>query len=457
MAENNTFKYFPFWFCDLPKIEEMYLSDNSVTLEPFDDEFCSNAPNLRILEAGANYMSSISEKFGLLSKLEQVHFGSTIPELERSHFQNGNWMVKLPDSFCELKHLNKANINENQLNCLPERFGELESLTWLDLGQNMIRHLPSTFCELRNLEFLQLSKNQLEELPEEIGNFQKLIELRLDNNVLKAVPDSLGTIKGLQALDLFSNELEALPEVIFQLKKLTRLDLDRNNFNMSLADVPKITPGINYPERDPKLKNNWRGRTRQVQMDNTEVIEYKDEGEEDTIVEEEWNYQALRTAMHRGMSFWRSHTNPNERRRPTGSKANSVTITEESEPRFDDDSENLIITPSNEQIIITKQNGSFSTAFDPNEEDWDEEIKINTEYKSILLTCDERQISNKETPLTDFQKFVNQYPPAKQCFSSTGFYESFVHVKKNRENVKTSFNSGDTNVFIVEGQFDDAD
>ena len=243
MVENNNLKFLPDWITDIPQLEELYLSDNAVTNELFDEQFCESAANLRILEAGANYMDSISERFGLLTKLEQVHFGSTISELERSHFQNGNWMTRLPDSFCDLKHLFKANLNENQLHSLPDEFGSLHSLTWLDLGQNMLRHLPSTFCELTNLEFLQLSKNRIEELPENIGNLQKLIELRMDFNLLKDVPRSLGTIKCLQALDLFSNKLDALPDIVFQLKNLVRLDLDQNNFKISLDKVPKITPG----------------------------------------------------------------------------------------------------------------------------------------------------------------------------------------------------------------------
>ena len=153
----------------------------------------------------------------------------------------------------------------------------------------------------------------------------------------------------------------------------------------------------------------------------------------------------------------------NESRRPAESKVTNITITEESEPRFDDDDkENTTVVPSNEQTN-NKQNGSFSIAFDPNEEDWDEEIKVNTEYKSILLTCDERKTldTNKDTPVNDFQKYVNRYPPAKQCFSSTAFYDSFIYAKKNRENAvlngRTPYISNDTNCDIVEGQFDDAD
>ena len=66
---------------------------------------------------------------------------------------------------------------------------------------------------------------------------------------------------------------------------------------------------MNYPKRDPSLKNNWRGRNRISDVDDGKVIVFEQtENCEDKPVEEEWNYQALRNAMHKGMSFWRSHT-----------------------------------------------------------------------------------------------------------------------------------------------------
>ena len=72
--------------------------------------------------------------------------------------------------------------------------------------------------------------------------------------------------------------------------------------------------GVKYPKRDPNLKDNWRGRNRTNDNGNinTTVVFEAQQTEkcedEDEAVQEEWNYQALRSAMHKGMSFWRSHT-----------------------------------------------------------------------------------------------------------------------------------------------------
>ena len=123
-------------------------------------------------QVGANFIASLADNFGNMTCLEYLHFGSTISELERSNFQNGNWIVKLPDSMCALKNLEKLNMNENQIAELPDLFGDLGKLSYLDLGQNMLVTLPRSFCRLCSLEYLQLSKNQLKELPHDLGGLQ---------------------------------------------------------------------------------------------------------------------------------------------------------------------------------------------------------------------------------------------------------------------------------------------
>ena len=75
------------------------------------------------VRAGDNFMESLSDKFGNLINLETLHLGSTIPELEGSNFQNGNWIKILPDLICDLRKLTKMNINENQIASLPKCFG----------------------------------------------------------------------------------------------------------------------------------------------------------------------------------------------------------------------------------------------------------------------------------------------------------------------------------------------
>ena len=101
------------------------------------------------------------------------------------------------------------------------------------------------------------------------------------------------------------------------------------------------------------------------------------------------------------------------------------------------------------------------------EEDWDEEIKVNTNYNSVLSTCDNRR-SKDSLVINDFQNTVNRYPPAKQAYSSTAFYGSFVYGCKNVDiaTPKATFIGGSNTDFsnksveylsVVSGQFDDAE
>ena len=84
-------------------------------------------------------------------------------------------------------------------------------------------------------------------------------------------------------------------------------------------------PEVKYPKREASLKDNWRGKYRADKYApgefNEKIIEAPPEDEKNEIIfgappddeekeEEEtpWNENALRAALERGMSLWRSHT-----------------------------------------------------------------------------------------------------------------------------------------------------
>ncbi|XP_065659772.1 leucine-rich repeat protein lrrA isoform X2 [Hydra vulgaris] len=435
--ENNMLKIVPLWFHELQNLEELSIHDNELQHQPFDNLFCKSCLKLKKLEAGANFIFSLPPHFGSLTNLDYLHLGSTKNELERSHFQNGNWITTLPDSFCELFKLKKLNINENQIELLPLQFGELKSLTWLDLGQNMLRVLPPSFCELTNLEFLQLSKNMLMELPENFGNLKNLKDLRLDNNCLKKLPISIENVLGLQCLDLFHNNLTEMPMFVFKLKKIIRLDLDQNLFQLSIANVPKILPSDNYPVRDPSLKDNWRGKSRYKKMSEN-VIDFKypeNEGENDTQKEIEWNFNALQNAMRQGTAMWRSHSNAEPRELFSRDRKTEVSNDEWIAMNF-----NVLLANKNKPKVSN-----------PDEEDWDSEIENNKNYNSVINVCSMREAVNSNI-IDDFQNSVNRYPPACQAYTSVASYDSFVYKKcEQLKVVSKNFKSFE----VIEGQFDD--
>lgn len=135
------------------------------------------------------------------------------------------------------------------------------------------------------------------------------------------------------------------------------------------------------------------------------------------------------------------------------------------ESKYSMDIDDQSSTPPNLRESNDTQSNGF-TGCDPGEEDWDEEIKVNNEYKSVLLTCDQRkgpECNSTSTNVDNFQVVVNRYPPAEQAYSSTASYESFVYAK-NRTNNDTRAGSNSINSDVVSrfascaiGQFDDAD
>eukprot|EP00794_Sanderia_malayensis_P009080 gene9080-10049_t len=438
--DKNDLRELPAWFSELESIEELSVNDNELADKPFVEDFCKVALQISSLSAGRNYISSLPENIGMLKKLTDLHLGSTMFELERSNFQSGNWLSRIPESFVELVNLKKVHLDENQITELPCKIGNLVNLEWLDLGQNQLENLPDSICQLGKLTYLQLSKNRLRYLPDDIGKLVSLIELRLDCNLIAKVPMSIVEIKGLQALDLFDNKLSDFPEALLLLNNLKRLDLDCNNF--STDAIPRILPMNCYPERDEALKDNWRGKTRPdkvkcdvIQMSEVEVKE----ADEETC----FNENVLRSAMRAGTALWRKHDGTNERE--TFSRINN----EKADEVLAENCWVLIISDDeirNERTLEPLP--EFNIMLEKQTEDWDEDLK-NDYYQDTINVCNSRK-GNKSALIDDFQNSINRYPPCKFAFSQTACYDSMVYKKPSSAEDKMHSS-------VEEGQFADAD
>ncbi len=70
-------------------------------------------------------------------------------------------MLLFQDTFPTLIHLVKLDLSKNQLEELPEYFGQLRNLKHLDLYSNKLEKLPVSFASLKNLKWLDLKNNPL--------------------------------------------------------------------------------------------------------------------------------------------------------------------------------------------------------------------------------------------------------------------------------------------------------
>lgn len=103
---------------------------------------------------------------------------------------------------------------------LPDGFGQLAELEYLELLHNQIVRLPQDFCQLTHLQGLILFDNKLSSLPTEIGKLSNLKTLYLNSNQLSKLPESIGQWANLEELSLSDNQLTAIPASFCFLKKL---------------------------------------------------------------------------------------------------------------------------------------------------------------------------------------------------------------------------------------------
>ncbi|XP_076902242.1 plant intracellular Ras-group-related LRR protein 9-like [Bidens hawaiensis] len=123
----------------------------------------------------------------------------------------------------------KIDLSERRLPFLPEAFGKIRTLVYLNLSSNQLEVIPDSVAGLENLEELNVSSNILESLPDSIGCLYKLKILDVSSNKLEALPDSIAHCRSLVELDASFNKLTYLPTKIgHQLVRLKKLSIPLN-------------------------------------------------------------------------------------------------------------------------------------------------------------------------------------------------------------------------------------
>ena len=149
---------------------------------------------------------------------------------------DSNAFVNLPENFGNLTKLDTIIINNNQygnkLNKLPESFGQLKNLKYLDLMHMGLEELPESFSGLKNLNYLDLSLNHISKLPENIGNLSNLETLMAE--VGSNIPNSFSNLKSLKRcyLNIENNSTAVLPPNFGNLKMLENLILSGKFTNL---------------------------------------------------------------------------------------------------------------------------------------------------------------------------------------------------------------------------------
>jgi Leucine-rich repeat (LRR) protein len=202
----------------LTKLTEITAISNRLIILPPE---IGKLENLRRLDVQYNQIDSLPPSFADLRALRFVNF-------------NNNNFHEFPDPLGGLTNLETLYMNYNRIKKLPQSIGGLVQIRTLSFYGNRICKVHKLIKWLRHIIVLNLADNCLSELPETIGDIVTLEWLLLSNNIhLKEIPRTIGGCRALHTLEANNNQLERLPVEITQCTALRVIDTTDNPIEIS--------------------------------------------------------------------------------------------------------------------------------------------------------------------------------------------------------------------------------
>ena len=165
----------------------------------------------------------VSKRFDPLLKTHKLRTFQSLPM--SSYWINSNLADKvLHDLLPTFECLRVLSLSFYDITHLPDSFGNLKHLRYLNLSRTGIEKLPQSIYMLLTLQSLVLSNcSRLTELPAEIGKLINLIYLDVSGTKIQGMPVEIGKLVNLLHLDIFNTRIEGMPIGINKLKDLRRL------------------------------------------------------------------------------------------------------------------------------------------------------------------------------------------------------------------------------------------
>jgi hypothetical protein len=164
---------------------------------------------------------------------------SAIEEYDMEHGSldmNNLQLQVVPEELTELENIRSLILSGNVLSELPPFMYEWSSLVILDISYNAISCLPSTIENWTSLERLDVSHNRLVSLPTSLVKLRSLRELFVDNNEITEVPVELCGCRSLEILSARKNLLGTIPLDLCLCENLHTVSLSGNPLESPFAE-----------------------------------------------------------------------------------------------------------------------------------------------------------------------------------------------------------------------------
>ncbi|KAL2915698.1 U1 snRNP protein [Polyrhizophydium stewartii] len=191
--------------------------------------------HLQRLEIQSNQLESLPASIGGLAKLQHLRLSR-------------NKLALLPDSIGDLKELVELSLDANKLGTLPASIGGLSKLQKLHLDSNQLKSLPASIVELNKLQYLSLRRNMLALLPDEIGGLKSLYAL-VSGNQITSIPEQISNLSGLKILELIASmELTAVRSIA-NAASAKALAINTFAFTQATPGQPETAGNAAVPQR----------------------------------------------------------------------------------------------------------------------------------------------------------------------------------------------------------------
>mmetsp|Transcript_28330 Transcript_28330/g.42323 ORF Transcript_28330/g.42323 Transcript_28330/m.42323 type:complete len:553 (-) Transcript_28330:37-1695(-) len=142
---------------------------------------------------------------------------------------NNNQLNTLPQSIEHLPSLEILFLSENEFGVIPKVIKQLKKLRVLSLRGNLITNLSTLNLPTATLEWLILTSNRIQSIDADIKDLKLLQKLMLSHNNISEIPAELP--HNLELVRLADNNIRSVPTSVLTLSKLAWISLSGNPFS----------------------------------------------------------------------------------------------------------------------------------------------------------------------------------------------------------------------------------